>query len=385
VPRHLQLAEFGILGLIPSCPATWYATGRRSGFGFGFGCPFDPPWEESIMFVVESYPVAVVMCVVTMLCWGSWANTQKLASKEWRFQLFYWDYSLGVLLLTLLFAVTLGSMGTGGRGFFADLSQASGKYIGYALLGGIVFNIANILLVAAIDIAGMAVAFPVGIGLALVIGVVTTHMAKPEGDPIPLFIGVACVAAAIVVDAIAYRRLPTAGQKTTIKGIVLSVLCGILMGQFFVFVTRSMPDKLNAISAPENAGMLTPYTALVVFALGLFLSNFVFNIFVMLKPFSGDPVALGDYFTKGNPRLHLVGIIGGAIWGVGMSFAIIAGDRAGYAISYGLGQGATMVAAFWGVFIWREFKAAPAGTERLLALMFLLFIVGLGLIVYANA
>ena len=337
------------------------------------------------MFVVESYPVAVVMCVITMLCWGSWANTQKLASKEWRFQLFYWDYSLGVLLLTLLFAVTLGSMGTGGRSFFADLSQASGQYIGYALLGGIVFNIANILLVAAIDIAGMAVAFPVGIGLALVIGVVTTYMAKPEGDPIPLFIGVACVAAAIVVDAIAYRRLSTAGQKTTIKGIVLSVLCGILMGQFFVFVARSMPDKLNAISAPANAGMLTPYTALVIFALGLFLSNFVFNIFVMLKPFAGEPVALGDYFTKGNPRLHLVGIIGGAIWGVGMSFAIIAGDRAGYAISYGLGQGATMVAAFWGVFIWREFKAAPAGTERLLALMFLLFIVGLGLIVYANA
>ena len=337
------------------------------------------------MFVVESYSLAVVMCVITMLCWGSWANTQKLASQEWRFQLFYWDYSLGVLLLTLLFAVTLGSLGTGGRSFFADVSQASGKYIGYAFLGGVVFNIANILLVAAIDIAGMAVAFPVGIGLALVIGVVTTYMAKPEGNPVPLFIGVACVAAAIVVDAIAYRRLPAAGQKTTLKGIVLSVLCGILMGQFFQFVARSMPDKLNAIGAPENAGMLTPYTALVVFALGLFLSNFVFNVFVMLKPFAGDPVALGDYFTKGNLRLHLVGIIGGAIWGVGMSFAIIAGDQAGYAISYGLGQGATMVAALWGVFIWREFKGAPAGTERLLALMFLLFVVGLGLIVYANA
>ncbi len=337
------------------------------------------------MFVVESYQLAVVMCVVTMLCWGSWANTQKLASKEWRFQLFYWDYSWGVLLVTLLLAVTLGSLGTSGRTFFQDLSQASARYIGFALLGGVVFNVANILLVAAIDIAGMAVAFPVGIGLALVIGVITTYWAKPAGNPAILFAGVACVAAAIVVDAAAYRRLPSAGAKTTLKGMTLSVLCGILMGQFFQFVTRSMPDKLEAIGAPENTGMLTPYTALVFFALGLFLSNFVFNVFVMLKPFAGDPVALSDYFTKGNLRLHLIGILGGAIWGVGMSFSIIAGDRAGYAISYGLGQGATMVAALWGVFIWREFRAAAPGTGRLLALMFGLFLVGLGLIIYANS
>ena len=336
------------------------------------------------MFVVESYSVAVVMCIITMLCWGSWANTQKLASKEWRYQLFYWDYCLGVLILTVLFAVTLGNTGSGGRGFFQDVSQASPGYVGYALLGGVVFNIANILLVAAIDIAGMAVAFPVGIGLALVIGVVTTYLAKPSGDPVILFIGVACVAAAIVVDAMAYRRLPSSGQKTTIKGIVLSVLCGILMGQFFQFVARSMPDQLDQLNDAASAGMLTPYTALVIFSLGLFLSSFLFNTIVMLKPFVGDPVPLGDYFTKGNVRLHTVGILGGMIWGVGMSFAVIAGDTAGYAISYGLGQGATMVAAFWGVFIWREFREAPQGTNRLLALMIGLFIIGLSLIVYAN-
>ncbi len=336
------------------------------------------------MFVVESYSVAVVMCIITMLCWGSWANTQKLASKEWRFQLFYWDYCLGVLILTVLFAVTLGNTGPDGRGFFQDVSQASPGYVGYALLGGVVFNIANILLVAAIDIAGMAVAFPIGIGLALVIGVVTTYLAKPSGDPVILFIGVACVAAAVVVDAMAYRRLPSSGQKTTVIGIVLSVLCGILMGQFFQFVARSMPDQLDQLNDAASAGMLTPYTALVIFSLGLFLSSFLFNTIVMLKPFVGDPVPLGDYFTKGNVRLHTVGILGGMIWGVGMSFAVIAGDTAGYAISYGLGQGATMVAAFWGVFIWREFREAPQGTNRLLALMFVLFIIGLSLIVYAN-
>jgi glucose uptake protein len=337
------------------------------------------------MVLIESYPVAVLMCIITMICWGSWANTQKLASKEWRFQLFYWDYCIGVLLLTLIFAFTLGSMGEGGRSFSYDLRPANLKYIGSAFLGGVVFNIANILLVAAIDIAGMAVAFPIGIGLALVIGVVTTYYGvDSSGRPLPLFLGVACVAAAIILDALAYRRIPSTGQKTTVKGIVLSVLCGVLMGQFFQFVAAAMPDKLMSIADPEMAGKLTPYTALVFFALGLFLSSFVVNTLVMMKPFVGEPVPFSDYFTKGSFGLHLVGILGGMIWGVGMSFAILAGDAAGYAISYGLGQGATMIAAFWGVFIWREFQNAREGTGKLLALMFVLFIVGLTLIVYAN-
>jgi glucose uptake protein len=319
-----------------------------------------------------------------MICWGSWANTQKLSSKEWRFQNFYWDYCIGVLLLTLIFAFTLGSMGEGGRSFLDDLRQADMKYIGSALLGGVLFNVANILLVAAIDIAGMAVAFPVGIGLALVIGVITTYQVDRSGNPTLLFTGVACVAAAIVLDAIAYRRIPSSGQQTSVKGIVLSILCGILMGFFFRFVAGAMPPDLTQITNTEFAGMLTPYTALVFFALGLFLSSFVFNTLVMMKPFVGDPVPFSDY-TKGSFGLHLVGILGGMIWGVGMSFAILAGDRAGYAVSYGLGQGATMVAALWGVFVWREFQNAREGTNKLLALMFVLFVVGLALIVYANA
>ena len=302
------------------------------------------------MVIIESYPLAVVMCFVTMLCWGSWANTQKLASKEWKFQLFYWDYCIGVLLFTLILAVTMGNMGAGGRGFFADLGQASGKYLGFAFLGGVIFNIANILLVAAIDIAGLAVAFPIGIGLALVIGVITTYRVDPSGNAAILFLGVGCV----------------------------------LMGFFYRWVANSMPANLADLALPAEAGKLTPYTALVLFALGLFASNFIFNTIVMVKPFAGEPVPLTDYFKKGNPRLHLVGIIGGIIWSVGMSFSILAGDSAGYAISYGLGQGATMIAALWGVFIWKEFKTAPAGTNKLLALMFIFFIVGLTLVITAR-
>jgi glucose uptake protein len=320
------------------------------------------------------------MCVVTMLCWGSWANTQKLASKEWRFQLFYWDYAIGVFLFALLLAFTFGSSGGGGRGFVSDLTQAEARWLGSAFLGGVIFNLANILLVAAIDIAGMAVAFPVGIGLALVLGVGTTYVANPEGNVPMLALGVGCVMIAIVLDALAYQRLASAGRKAPTKGIILSAVAGVLMGFFYSFVAHSM-GKFDAAAQVLEAGKLSPYTAIVLFSAGVLASNFLWNSIVMARPFNGEPVAYREYFTKGNTRLHLIGILGGMIWNVGMSFSIIASAAAGPALSYGLGQGATMVGAVWGVFIWKEFKGAPPGTGRLLAAMFVLYLIGLGVLI----
>jgi glucose uptake protein len=331
------------------------------------------------MFILQSYPLAVIFCVITMFCWGSWANTQKLARKGWRFELFYWDYTTGVLLLTLILGLTLGSSGQEGRPFLADLSQASRSSVLSALLGGAIFNAANILLVAAIDIAGMSVAFPVGIGLALVLGVVVNYVADPLGNAPLLFGGVVFVVLAIILDAIAYRKIPGSSAGVSTKGLVLSVACGILMGFFYRFVAASMyPD----FTGPEP-GKLGPYAAVFIFAVGIFLSNFILNTFVMKKPFVGHPVSFSDYF-KGSFATHLVGILGGIIWGIGMSFNIIASGRAGFAISYGLGQGATMIAAFWGVFIWKEFRDAPAGTSKLIAAMFGCFLVGLALIILAR-
>ncbi len=332
------------------------------------------------MITVESYPLAVGLCIVTMLCWGSWANTQKLASRQWRFQLFYWDYVFGVFLLSLLLAFTLGSSGTDGRGFLVDLGQADGRWLGSALAGGVVFNLANILLVAAIDIAGMAVAFPVGIGLALVLGVVTTYVAKPEGNVPKLALGVGCVMLAIVLDALAYKRLAAAGIRAPLRGIVLSIVAGVLMGFFYSFVAQSMGAYDVATHALEP-GKLSPYTALVLFSAGVLASNFLWNSIAMAKPFSGAPVSYADYFRQGNLNLHLIGILGGVIWSLGMSLSIIANTAAGPALSYGLGQGATMVGALWGVFIWKEFKGAPRGTGRLLAAMFVLYLVGLGVLI----
>jgi len=331
------------------------------------------------MVIIQSYFVAVLMCVITMLCWGSWANTQKMASKKWAFQLFYWDYSLGVLILSLILAFTMGSSGEGGRSFLADLAQADGEAIGSALLGGAVFNIANLLIVVAINIAGMAVAFPIGIGLALVIGVVVNYVATPLGNPVVLFIGVALVGLAIVLDAVAYRKHSAGAVSGTTKGIVISILGGILMGFFYRFVAASMASDF---AIPE-AGKLTPYTASVIFALGLLLSNFVWNTFFMYRPVSGQKATYRDYIKLGDTRLHLIGILGGAIWSLGMTFSIIASEQAGFAISYGLGQGATLIAALWGVFIWKEFGKAE-GLKGLIAAMFLFFLLGLGLIIAAR-
>jgi len=331
------------------------------------------------MVIIQSYFVAVLLCVITMLCWGSWANTQKMASKKWAFQLFYWDYSLGVLILSLILAFTMGSSGEEGRGFLADLAQADNKAIGSALLGGAVFNIANLLIVVAINIAGMAVAFPIGIGLALVIGVVVNYLATPLGNPVILFIGVILVVIAIILDAVAYRKHSGGAASGTTKGIVISILGGILMGFFYRFVAASM---VSDFAAPE-AGKLTPYTASVIFAVGLLLSNFVWNTFFMYRPVSGEKATYKDYFRKGDTKLHLVGILGGVIWSLGMTFSIIASEQAGYAISYGLGQGATLIAALWGVFIWKEFGKAE-GLKALLVAMFLFFLVGLGMIIAAR-
>ena len=283
------------------------------------------------MLIVESYPVAVLMCVITMLCWGSWANTQKLASKEWRFQLFYWDYAIGVLLLSLRPGLHPGQHGQRRARLPGRPAQADAKWLWSAFLGGVIFNLSNILLVAAIDIAGLAVAFPVGVGLALVLGVITTYLAKPEGN-------------APMLAARRGRRSwspssstrsptsawPTRGQKTPLKGIVISVAAGLLMGLFYSYVAQAM-GKIDPATHALEAGKLSAPTrpSWCSSAPACCSSNFLWNSIMMVKPLTGEPVPFGDYFTKGNARLHLVGILGGMIWNVGMSFSIIAAPRRG--------------------------------------------------------
>ena len=355
------------------------------------------------MYFCDNYALAVACWVVTMFCWGSWGNTQKLAGKTWRYELFYWDYVIGVVLFALVSGLTAGSFGGGEWVFVANLKQASAANLGSAFLGGIVFNAANILLAAAISIAGMSVAFPVGIGLALVLGVVVNYVGAPKGDPMMLFGGVALIVAAILCNAFAYRLKAMAGNGRAVcpqtaengalgttrptvnggvgKGIALSVVCGVLMAFFYRFIARTM-DMDFAAAAPQ-AGMMTPYSAFFVFALGIFASNFVFNAIAMRRPVSGEPITEREYF-RGGFAIHLVGVLGGLIWGLGNGINLVAAGKAGAAISYGLGQGATLVSALWGILVWREFKGAPKKAGALNLAMFVLFLAGLGAIIAAG-
>ncbi len=332
------------------------------------------------MFIIENYSTAVLFCIITMLCWGSWANTQKLAIKTWRFELFYWDYVIGILLISLLFAFTLGSHGEAGRSFLPDLQQAESNNILSAFAGGVIFNAANILFGAAVTIAGLAVAFPIGIGIALVLGVFINYSATQKGNATLLFAGVAFVIVAIVLNAVAYKKKGNSTNAITTKGIIISVVAGVLMSFFYRFIAASM--DVDNFQSPA-AGRMTPYTAVVIFSIGVFVSNFIFNTAMMRRPVSGEPVSYKDYFS-GGLSTHFIGVLGGMIWGIGNSFNLIASGKAGPAISYGLGQGATLVAALWGVFIWKEFSPFTATTRGLVAAMFLCFIAGIGLIIYAG-
>lgn len=335
--------------------------------------------------MVHHYAVAVILCVLTMICWGSWANTQKLAARTWRFELYYWDFIAGLLVTSLIAALTLGSLGHTGRSFFADLAQADLFSIGWALLGGTVWNLGNLLLVAAIAVAGMAIGFPIGGGIAWVLGIfisfilVIVEGATNPGNSLMLFTGVGIIAVAILLSMRAYGRLARARKKPSVKGILLSVFAGTLIAFFYGLTIKSIDP--NFVSG--GSGKLMPLTATFFFALGAFLSTFLFNPFFMRHPVEGAPVRFGDYW-KARGGTHLTGILGGAIWGVGVSASFIAVGAAGPAVSYALSNAAPVVAILWGVLAWKEFAEAPRGTNRLLVSMFLCYLVGLALITYSR-
>jgi glucose uptake protein len=326
------------------------------------------------MYQPETYVVALSFMIATMFCWGSWANTMKLCP-GFRFQLFYWDYAVGLVVSSLVWGMTLGSCGSTGLPLFADLAHSDAAHIWLAVAGGVTFNIANLLLVAAINLSGLAVAFPVGIGLALVVGAVSSYCIAPRGNPWMLFGGIVLVVAAILCDAAAYRAREGKQAAASRRGLILSVVAGLLMGLFYPFVSRAMSG--------ESA--LGPYSTSLVFAIAVLLSTIPANAWLMRRPLDGDqPVGMKPYFAA-PARWHLWGLLGGVIWCTGTTLNFVASRTTvvGPATSYSIGQGATMISAAWGVFVWHEFASAPAQAKRLVVAMFALFIAGLLLVALA--
>ena len=333
------------------------------------------------MMIVHSYPVAVALCMLTMVCWGSWANTLKMEPPSYGFSLFYWDQAIGYLLLPLLIGLTFGSLGTDGRSLIADLAQGSASSYEWALLGGVVFNLANILFMSAIDVAGMEVAYPIGIGIALVEGVLINYIAQPSGNPVLIFTGVGFIMTAIILDGLAYRnhQCRTSKPGEVRKGVSLALGGGILMGLFYYLVLRSVSTDFNHL-VPGKFG---PYAAVLMYSAGSLVSNLVFNRYLMSHPFKGSKVTYSDYFGAGTMKYHAIGALGGVINGIGVTASFVASKAASPAIAYGLGQGGTMIAAIWGVFVWKECKGATPATKWMIALMFVFFLSGLILLVRA--
>lgn len=326
------------------------------------------------MYLPQSYEIALMFMIGSMLCWGSWANTMKLCP-GYRFQLFYWDYLIGLVIGIVALGLTLGSMGMIGKPFVADVMSAQSSSIWYAIAGGAIFNVANLLLVAAIEIAGLAVAFPVGIGIALVLGALSSYLISPKGSPLLLFGGVTLVVIAIICDSLAYKTREAARSGSNVRGIVISLIAGLLMGTFYPLVSKSM-------ALPGAPG---PYATAFFFVIGVIISAIPFNAFLMMKPIDGGtPVSMGGYFSAPG-RWHVAGILGGMIWMCGGTLNFVASrvNFVGPAISYSIGQGATMVSAFWGVFVWREFASPSSRLRNLLIAMFACFIAGLAAIAVA--
>jgi len=323
------------------------------------------------MFVPGSFAVALLMTALSAVFWGSWANTFK-GTKGYRFELFYWDYAAGIVIVSFGLALTMGSLGSSGEGLIANLRAADTSNLFYAGVAGFIFNIANLLLVAGIDIAGLAIAFPISIGIAVVEGVVLSYALQPKGSAFDLAVGVALAVAAIICDALAYSHLEAAGRKISRKGIVVNVVSGVLMGAFPPFVTKAM----------TTGHALTPYSVTCLFSLGALLCCFVVNVYFMRHPLVGKPVDFSGYWSASS-RNHAFGVAGGIAWGLGTSFNFVAASFVGVAVAYAIGQSAPMIAAFWGVLAWKEFRGAGPKAWRFLALMFVFYLAAVTMIARA--
>jgi glucose uptake protein len=324
------------------------------------------------MFTPHSLNVALLMMITSAICWGSWANTYK-GVKNYRFELFYWDYAIGILLISLIFAFTLGSTGNDADSFLNNVHSADTNNIVSTMVGGAIFNLANLLLVAAIDMAGLAIAFPVSIGIALVVGVISSYAIQPKGNAALLAAGVVCAFIAVVLDGKAYGSLVLAGRSVSKKSIVTCVVSGVLMGLWAPFVARAM----------TNGNTLGPYSIAVFLTLGALLSCLIWNVYFMKRPLAGEPVSFAGYFS-GPISGHALGLLGGFIWGTGMVFNLVAAKFTSVAIAYSIGQSAPMVAALWGVLVWKEFDGAPGKAKLYLALMFIFYSLGILLVARAN-
>ena len=335
------------------------------------------------MFLPSTFFTALVLTILSTCCWGSFANTFK-GTKNYRFELYYWDYGLGIFLISLVYAFTLGSSGGGVFSFLPNLHQATMGCLLYGAVGGFVFNIANVLLVAGIDMVGLAIAFPLSIGIALVEGTVMSYLIHPAGNATLLFSGVGMALLAVILIGIAYASRGVQGAVPTRKGILVCLVSGVLMGSWAPLLEKALTGAGNPGGLVVPPGALSPYTAAVLMTFGAFVCCFLFNPLLMKRPLVGEPISMSGYFAAPG-SYHVWGVLGGFIWGTGTVLNLVAGGKVGLPISYAIGQASPMVATLWGVFMWKEFDGASVKSRVYLGGMFAAYVLALILIARAYA
>jgi len=320
------------------------------------------------MFIPESFVAALLMMLGGMICWGSWPSIQKLTT-NWRFELFYYDFAIGIFAAGALIAATLGTL-FGSPTCWENLAAADRSVIVLILLSGVIWNMANVLLVNGIALVGMAVAFPVAIGLALVLSTIGGYLVMPRGNPMLLAAGVAFVFAAVIVNSLAYSRATAERKQGSRKGLIACLLAGVL-------ISTVGPVVGKALSARPQLG---PYGITFLFTGAAFASTFPILYVFMHHPLEGSPTCAAGYW-KGTGAQHAAGFSAGAVWTLGTALTWTAANQVGIALAMAIGQANPLVAAVWGVFVWGEFKGAPRRSKLLLVLMFALYVAGLMLLV----
>jgi glucose uptake protein len=299
-----------------------------------------------------------------MIFWGSWANTLKL-TRDWPVELFYVDYALGIFLSSILVGLTLGTF-FGPRTFIVGLQAADRSTLLYAVAAGALWNCGNVLLMFGVSLVGIAVAFPISIGLALIVGVAASYFVMPRGNPTMLSVGVLLVFVAIILNSFAYRAAAKSKQKPAAAGLSVCLLAGVLFSGFGPLVGK-------ALSAPIPLG---PYGVTFCFTLGALITTLPIMTYFMRHPLQGSPLSWSDY-RRGMARQHTAGFLGGFFWTLGTTFTFVPASMVGIALAYAIGQANPLIAALWGVFVWREFKGTTQYAHLLLAFMFVFYFGGL--------
>lgn len=340
------------------------------------------------MILPSSPFVCFLLILFGVVCWGSWVNTFKLGGK-WRFELYYFDFAVGMLLAATVSAFTLGSLGFDGFLFMDDILQTGKRNLATAVVAGMIFNLGNMLLLGGVSIVGMSAALPMGLGLAALSAIAAGYVLHPSGNAVFLFGGAAVVTAAAVFFAISSQRyqallleerakaglLKTSKLVVSPKAVIASMAGGGILGISFPLLDL----------ARTYGPTMGPYAASFMFAMGVFLSTFVLNLFFMNLPLQGAPVEIRDYFIKGSVKSHLLGLGGGIIWHLGLlSIAVAAAAEPAYRTSpsvlVSLPHAAALVAFLYGALVWKEYARADSRVKNMLTMGLVLFAVGLILV-----